>query len=324
MRSHASAKSIEIYKNTILSANSGLVSSSESDLAPAEKMLLEVRRLLSQAKFESVDRLFLQLEQKKLSSLLKGDFVFLQGIKAHRLGQLDIAQKSFYESSLKFREIGEMHRSLRAKINSEICSRDHQSYLCGSLFLLEKEARRESFFDLVGNILKARAIELCVQGFFAEAQVAAKDAVRAYAREACAEDESVAMALLATLDWVQGDKVSANDNRLRVRVLSPKVKIFLEVFESLVSGRNPSLPDSHPLAKTEWPIAQQKESSVSGKILQQLKKQPTSRDQLIQLVWPEDTWTPSHTGRLYSAITHMRKSLKVAIAFDGEKYYLAS
>lgn len=93
---------------------------------------------------------------------------------------MDQASKAYREAASIFSSHGEIHRSLRALINSEICTLDFDSFLKGVLFGLEQEVRRQNHSDLVGNIQKARCVELIERGKSKDALTEARLAVQSY------------------------------------------------------------------------------------------------------------------------------------------------
>ncbi len=314
----------DVYKACIFSANHGQQMVLESGLNTDAVLLLEARRAISKSNHVQLNHIMRELEYRDLSPLYFGDYLFLQGIHAHRQGQLSCAHDFLVAALPHYQQAGDSHRVLRTLINAQICDRDFASYTSGSLFALEQQAMRDGFFDLAGNIKKARAIEFAAQGQFTKALTEGIDAADAYQKDGCPEDRSLTNALLASLYWVNGDPLTAQSSRSRVLIEHGKVLPYLHLYESLVAGRRPDLPSTHVLSTAPWPVQILKQESVTGRILAYLKQQPATRDELIAAVWAGEEWTPAHTARLHSAITHLRKKMKVAIGYTGSRYFLGN
>lgn len=307
----------EIYRACAALANSGRSRPEELSLDESLKTLIEVRRMIFSCELKEAKR-DLDAIKSEIPSLAHADTLFLQAIIAHRRGKLVEANATFEVSAGEYETLGETHRHLRALSNSAICKRDLGSHVSGELFQLERKAHQLGCYDVVGNIKKARTIELMMNAKFSAALTEAQDCVTAYGIDGCPEDRAVAHCLLSMNFRISGNLDAARKEFSRVVLNGGKVAGYKVACDALMQGRLPRFKKGHPLFGIRWPRAQIKTHSVQGKIMQRLQTGPVQRDELIKSVWGPRAIDPTYEARLHTAISDLRKS--TPIAFDGECY----
>lgn len=317
----------EIYKASVLKANNGGRIEAETQLTSPFLLLLDARRFLKAESFESATNCLNQFSE--ISSIcdtpkwLQGDQRVLKSAIHQRRGEYRSAIAELQGASDIFQREDEIYRRFRALINVEILKCDFNTFVDGSLYYLQKSAYQEGFVDLVGHIHKARSVELLNRGQFSEAAIAAMDAISKYEVQAPdAEDQAVAQCLVSLSFFLLGNLDLAKEWLSRILVRDGKVKYYFEAINSLIAGRVPVLPESHPLVGTPWKSPFAKSNSITGKLVRCLQQGPTTRDQLINHIWGADALDPSYCDRLYSAIKQVRKKMGMAIVFDGNYYCL--
>lgn len=312
----------EAYLAAILSANSGHVSDLEVGLDRSSQNLLQLRRSLKEGDAQSVQALFKELEAQDLDSIQRGDLHFINGVWQHGQGNLAGARSEMHRAVKIFEDASWSHRSLRALINSEICTQQVQSYQAGKLHALVQQARRSEHWDLVGNVLKSHAVELCARGELQEADSVLKQAIEAYGLDGCAEDLSLSWALTSLIAALKQDFDRAKEAAAHVVVLGGKVEPYMRAVSAVFAGNEPSFPEGHVLANAEWRRWMSKTQSVPGRIAQLISEKPRGRDELIGLVWEGEEWSPALVARLHSAVNYARKKLQLPIVYDGKNYSL--
>lgn len=321
LKKHGPVGEFDVYKASISQANLGASLPEEKSLPETEKNLLEVRRCLARSEFDQAAKILQSLKPEH--PLLQGDKEFLMGQVFHRKGQQEKAADQMMAAALHYVKAGEEYRELRARTNAAICISTLESALFGDLMSLEQETRREGYLDLTANLVRNRAMELLIAGQLNEAHLQAMEAADLYQLEGYPDDRAIALITGAIALQMNGEHQRAQQVRAMCFVNVGKVKIYLSVFESLVQGKTPKLHEGHPLYKVKWKKTALKAESIPGKIIQVLKENPQTRDQLIVQVWGESATDVSYCSRLYTAINYIKKSKGITIAFDGEKYKLA-
>lgn len=326
LQSGDSLDTIGLYKACAAIANNGGKRAEEFGLPEQCAPLLDARRMLKNG---TLNEAFLRLETARpdgsdtvLNILLEGDTHALRALYFGRLGKFAEGQREANFAAQTFARIPDNHRALRALINAEIFRCNLDTFTVGGLYSLEQRARRLNFHDLVGNVQKARAVQLMNAGKFEEAIPEALDAVRSYELDGCPEDRSVAECILAILYLLVGKIPDAQASIGKVHFRDGKVTVYYQAYQSLVVGKTPQIPKQHPLNGTPWPVHQVKRDSVSGKLLRRLSVGPASRDELIREIWGAGALHPSYCARLYTVINHLRRKNQQSIVFDGNVYRL--
>jgi tetratricopeptide (TPR) repeat protein len=317
----------EIYKACVLTANNGGRIDSERFLKSSYVALLDARRMLKSESFEAakvcLESFSKQSRCENTPIWLEGDQKVIKALIYQRSGDYNNAIKEMQSASDIFQKENEVYRRFRALINSEILKCDYSQFIDGNLYFLQKSAYQEGFNDLVGHIHKARSVELLNRGLFSESVTAAIDALGRYDIQAPdAEDQAVAQCLVSLSYFLLGNLQSAREWLSRVLVRDGKVKYYFEAINSMIAGRVPIIPITHPLNGTPWKSSLAKSNSITGKLVGCLQLGPSTRDQLITYIWGENTLDPSYCDRLYSAIKQVRKKMGMTIIFDGTYYCL--
>ncbi len=315
--------SSEIYKACVALANNGLRREEEQSLHLSYRQLLEARRFIKKGDYKVASHILKELHVQAKDFLIAGDREFLRGMILHREGNMSAAAQALTVAAQHFKNAREDHRHLRALINSFICQSDNVDiYNAGELFAFQQLATRKKYFDLAGNIQRARAGELLSAGKFEEAAHEALESVKNYEKDGCPEDLAVAYMMAAIAQAASGDTNAAQKTYKHVLIRDGKVKSYVTILEALQSGKIPKVYPGHPLEKTPWKGVVIKTGSLSGKILSRLKIAPISRDELISEIWGTHAIHPSYCARLYTAINYIRKSKGISVLFDGDKYRL--
>ncbi len=294
-------------------------------LPPEAQALLQVRKTASLQGAEAALS-FLDQWAKEQNLVLQSIWVaeehFLRGILLHRLGQVEAAAHALLEAHVLFNKLGEERRAFRSLVNVRIIQANIASYESGALFALKKEACANELWDIYADILKASSGEHLLDGNFKLAERDAREATEAYQRDGFPEDESVAFCLLGIAAACSGRSGPALEAERKVRIHTGKVQSYHQILCALLGGEDPNVPAGHPLEQMRWPKAEGKKASITGKIVQALKRKSCTPDQLIEEVWGCNAHHPSYRNRLFNALQQIKKKNLVRIRFDGEKYEL--
>jgi hypothetical protein len=311
----------EIYKACVAVAIHGQKRIEEKLLNSFQQDLLNCRRLIFSGKMDASKRIahyILSNQDANLSE--KADAYFILGTIYNRSGNRFEAKANFLNSA---KISPDSHKQLRAVINSKICESKCASYICGELYALGQTAIRSEFYDLAGNIYKGMAIELLNAEKFLAATDAASKAEEFYSRDGCAEDRALNNCILAIANVLLGNLNQAQKDISRISEPVGKVKIYFDLYESLIHNRKMRLPKGHPLEKLLSHIRTKKSNSIGNKILRLLTENAMSRDELIYAIWGELATDSSYCNRLYTAINQLRKRYRSPIIFDGERYKIS-
>lgn len=309
-----------IYLASIALANSGASLPQEAQLPETERALLQVRRCHYQQNFSEAKRLLHQTQTDDL--FLKGDWLFLRGQYHHRLGEQNLAAQFMSEAADLYRQVGEGHRELRARVNGAICLSSLESCMLGELHVLLQEARRLGHNDICANILRTKAMELLIAARPREAMMQAIEAASFYHLDGYREDQCVALMVAAICAVLIGDFKRAQELRDQVLIEGGKVQVYNDIYEGLCSGRMPKVAEGHALGKVQWKSMILRPNSISGKIVLGLRARAMTRDELITHVWGDLATNQSYCDRLYTAINSLRKERNITVMFDGEYYRL--
>lgn len=316
----------EMYKACVAAAVHGASTGLESSLSTAEKQLLGARRLMFAGKLEEAKQdlssLDLQSCTNELKQMLSGDRSFLMGVITQRAGSHSNAKQFLGQATESLKNSGDLHRFLRNEVNRAICNESLSSFMIGRLYFLYKEVSLLHLYDLVGAIRKAHASQLMDEGQFSEAEHLLVESVEAYSKDGSAEDESVAKALLAICRLNLGDPLGAKAALLNMRATKGKVAPYLDIYDSLLSGKKPKVPKGHPLHECHWSLSIIRPNAVSSKIVRALSDGGKTSEQIIHYVWGERANHPSYKDRLHSAIRQLRRQNSIPVHFDGEQYQL--
>ena len=321
----SSAGTVTLYKACVAMANYGISYKAETLLPIEFRELLRARRLMKERDFTQAERVLIEIDpQGEFAELVHGDSLFLVGQILHWRGQQKEAAKLFAQASQKFRLASDTHRELRALINAQICTAMLETYLSGEIYALELEAKLQGFDDLVGNIKKSRAMELMCVSRWAEASTELKLAMDHYDRDGYPEDRSICICLLAILSLQLARPDEAEKLFFSIHEEKGKIESFKEIYKTLASGRFPDLGPEHPLAVVRWKLPGVKNQSNAGKLMSRLQETPLTRDELIEVIWPGETWSQAHVHRLHSLVNTLRKKWGTHVLFDGTHYKISS
>jgi tetratricopeptide (TPR) repeat protein len=321
LKRNDSLSSEEVYKACVSLANHGATLPEEANLSEEYKILLEVRRLISKNHLTESEEA-LQSYQSE-SFLLRGDREFLLGQIYHKRGIQVTASQFMYRAADLYRLIPDQHRELRARVNGAIMVSTLESALYGELFNFEQEVRRLGFMDILGNICRNRAMEFLVHERIQEAASQAQEAAACYNLDGYQDDRGVALYLAAICFLLMGDTTRAHEVRAQAFTSEGKTEIYKYIYETLLMGKIPKLPEGHTMALINWNKIALKHESVPGKIVLKLRQGPLSRDEIIKEVWGPEATDQTYCGRLYTAINYLRKERSIHIVFDGSFYKLA-
>jgi tetratricopeptide (TPR) repeat protein len=312
-----------LYKVCVAASYSGESLESEKVLHAHFQKLLDARRLIAQGQFQSAEELLLSTKiNENEMSLLAGDYNCLLANIYFLKGDKDKAQKWYLTAIQIYENCHERHRQLRAKINLEILISDVAEYKQGRLYAIELLASKYEFYDLVGNIQKARAIELTKAMEFRAALTQAQLACESYQFDGFPEDREVALAIAAICAFAIGDLKLATHMYSQILNRRGKSLVYLEVYESLSAGRVPKLQTHHPLSSVNWKSLINKPEQLDTKLLNSLRNRPASREELIAILWPNEIWSESHIRRLHTLVHKIRSKNKILIEYDGHNYIL--
>ena len=319
----------EIYKSCVAYAVSGLKHPTESFLNEYEIILLNARRLLSHNDIESAKQILCNINFKDhstdslLNYLFQGDHSFLEGTILHRQGRHLEASVKMYEAQKFYEKSFDSHRELRALINAKISETNElETYNNGEIYALQLYAEQNEFYDLCGNISRSRACEFLAQGYFREAIEEATESIHYLKKDGYPDDLSISWCIITISYYLLGEIEKAKLSSYKVNIKNGKVKSYWHIIESLSKGQTPVIQDHHPLFKTPWYKSSLKSSSVVGKIVTSLKAGAKTRDELIYELWGTQADDPSYCNRLYSALSHIRKTKGFTILYNGSKYEL--
>jgi tetratricopeptide (TPR) repeat protein len=315
-----SVDSLVAYKACVAVANHGLTLPDEEVLAPIYRELISVRRLIfSKALAEAEEKLrSLQTDD----GFLQGDIDFLLGQIYHKRGDQPTAAFLMQSAARHYGASGDSHRELRARVNGAICVSTLASTLFGDLYSCEQEARRQNYFDIVGNICRVRATELLVAGRLQETLAQALEAAHFYQLDGYQDDHSVAIFIGAIALMLQGDVARAQELRGQALATEGKSEIYKQAYDQLLCGKLPKTHEGHPLNAVNWKKLMVKAESVPGKIIARLRRGPCAKNELIDSVWGQDALSDSYRSRLHTAINYLRQEKSISVVFDGEFYSL--
>lgn len=310
----------EVYKACVAVACNGMTLPEEATLSEVERVLLDVRRKLFANDLKKAETLL--KKYPATTPLLEGDHHFLMGQVHHRRGEQEEAELLMYRAAVKYAELGDNHRSLRARVNGALCVSSLESCLFGNLFVFEQESRRLGFFDITANIVRTRAMELLISGRSHEACSVAIEASELYKLDGYQDDRSVAILVAAIACLTMGDVQKAKELRAEAFVNGGKTQTYISIYDDLIAGKLPKVPKGHALSRVSWKKVGFKTESVTGKIIDGLRQGPKTRDELIAHVWGESATNASYCSRLYVAVGAIRKEGIFTVIFDGESYKL--
>lgn len=315
---------LQIYHACVAVACNGLSRAEEQQLPSYAKDLLEVRRFLNSSSLQEADSILHALRYQEIPLIFTADRVFLEGQVLHRRGFQSEALIKLNEAADIYHQAGDYFRELRSRSNAYIANCDLRMCLFGELVALEQKARRLGYLEIAANICRARAEQLMQVGRFDEAVLAAEEAVSLYQSDGYPDDQAVAVYLAALSLMMLGKTEQAHQMQFRARVSDGKVSLFSQAYSSLRLGKMPDFPYGHPMKNVPWKVATVKSNSIPGKIIDALTEGPKSRDELVEAVWGQNAIDPSYNNRLYVALSSLKKTKKIQIEFDGEKYLLSS
>jgi hypothetical protein len=312
----------ELYRAAVYSANSGTMIKEAAVLDVNERLLLEVRIMLSSGELDRAKNILSSLKIDDLALNLQADVEFLLGQHSFRIGNLDSYFRHMHVAKLLYSNAGDSYRALRAQINVEVIRAEKDSFECGNLKALYQEARRQQAFDLAGNIAKGEAIECVKRGEIKKALTFGLLALENYESDGCPEDQSLTNVVTAIIYFILGDFKNAQLHADRASIKHGKVKFYFEIWQSLQAGSIPQVPATHAFANIAWEPLLRKKSSITQKIVSALREQPLTKVEIIERVWGTDAGGPSYEARFFSALQQLKKQ-KQLIIFDGEKYRVA-
>lgn len=315
---------LEIYRGCIVVACSGKTHSAESQLNDSQRYLLNIRRLIHQAKWQTALDQLQGIDQESIESPLAGDVSFLKAQILHFMGHQSAAKLEMLKASKLYQENNDMYRSIRAEVNAHIANGDLNSVINGTLFLLEKKVKQFDFPEITAHVLRARAQIFAQSEMFTDAIPLLKESIQLYSRKGYPQDECVARVSLAICYLHLGRHDEAIAEYKNCHIKDGKVKPFIDFFNSMMSEQKPIVPIDHPLFQMPWIIKHKQDNKVTSKILRLLKMRDFSRDELIYQTWGPNSDDPSYVTRLHSAIRQVKKKHNVQIDFDGERYRLIS
>jgi tetratricopeptide (TPR) repeat protein len=310
------------YRICAATANAGAEHPYEKNLNPNLRILNQVRRALKTEDTLSAKRFLTEVTGN--DPIVLGDKAYLSAMLDFRDGDLQKSKNSFLESAAVFGKAGQEYRYLRAMINSVMLDPSISKHLMhGEVYFLEQEARRLEFFELIGNIQRARALTLFSQDRLTEALEHVRLALEAYQIDGSPNDLSSSFCLMAILHFLNGNRKNAYADFSKALDRSGKSMPYVEVFQALENGKIPNPPSGHPLAAVDYSKYLPKTESISTKILRALEKAPMTREELVTTAWGSKANNPSYIDRLHSCIRILRKEGHF-IAYDGEMYRLGN
>lgn len=310
----------DLYKACITVANHGLKLPEEDKLTNEEKSLLLVRRMIFEKKLTEAEDLINSLSPN--DNLLFGDKLFLLGQIYHKLGKQDLASGFMFQAADYYKQTGDKHRELRARVNAAICIVTLEDALFGVLYSFELEARQNNFFDIAGNIVRTKAMLLLSHGRLQESYSQAMEAANCYKLDGYQDDYGVTIYIAAIAQFLLGNIALAVETRNKAMTSEGKSESYKKIFDDLIAGNIPKVHEGHPLYDVKWKRLTLKPESIPGKIVQKLQERPYTRDELIQEIWGENALSQAYCDRLYTAIKSLRKERSIAVLFDGEYYKL--
>ena len=308
----------DVYKACVAVACNGMTLPEESSLSKGERVLLEVRRQLFKSDLKMAENMLKEITFE--NHLLEGDKFFLQAQVYHRRGEQPEASRLWNVAADKYCLIEDFHRELRARVNGALVISTLESCLYGDLLSFEQEAKRQNFLDIAANIARTRAIELLKAGMLNEAYNQSMEASALYQLDGYQDDRAVAVLLAAISQLCLGNLEKAAATRGEVMVSEGKTKVYINIYNDLLAGKIPKVQAGHTMSRIAWKKIMVKTGSISGKIIENLRKKSMNREELIAAVWGENATDQSYCGRLYVAINAIRKDGLITIIFDGENY----
>ena len=327
----------EVYKACIIEALNGQRNTREQHLNSVFQKLLEIRRDLYLTRFTQARNRMKALSETIVSSedhprghtqnLVRGDLEFLWGLYSSLKGDHRRAGEKMNQAAHFYSEGQEIRRLYKAKVNEQISIYNSiHSYQTGSLYAFNHAAKSQAFYDISGNIHKSYSLELLVEGQVAVSVEQARLAQEQYSKETCLDDQAIAMALegigeVLLLNFKRAKGIydlmntSLNQNNSRV-------KPFLYVLQSLLSGQLPVVVVGHPLARIPWKALILKESSLKSQMIEALKVGPLTKDDIIYKLWGQNAIHESYNQRFHSLLKEVRNLGPFSIHFDGEFYRL--